>query len=273
MHTQLITEKEFALFQNYLYEHIGLSLPASKQMMLSTRLGKRLRVMQCASFGDYFQLIRQDRNAQELQILIDLITTHETYFFREPKHFDALFSQVPPTLPPGQRVRVWSAAASSGEEAYSAAMVLANVLPAETQWEIVGTDISTQVLETARRGLYSVDQAERIPAAYLKKWCLKGKGHFDGTLLIDKELRRRVQFKPFNLTGPLHELGLFDVIFLRNVTIYFDPPTKRRVVTNVAQQLRPGGWLMMGHAEPLLDRYSGLNQISTAIYRKAEMNA
>ena len=273
MHTQAITEKEFALFQTYLYEQIGLSLPASKQMMLSTRLGKRLRVTQCENFGAYFQLIRQSHHAQELQILIDLITTHETYFFREPKHFDALYSQVPGTLAASDKIRIWSAAASSGEEAYSAAMVLAGVLPSTQQWEILGTDISTQVLETARRGLYSVDQAERIPPAYLKKWCLKGKNTFDGTLLIDKELRRRVHFKPFNLTGPLHELGLFDVIFLRNVTIYFDPPTKRRVVANVAEQLKPGGWLMMGHAEPLLDRYSGLNQISTAIYRKEQGHA
>ncbi|KPC55105.1 CheR family methyltransferase [Amantichitinum ursilacus] len=268
MHTTPITRKEFELFQRYLHQHIGLSLPESKQMMLSQRLGKRLRVNQCESYGAYFELIRQDRNAQELQILIDLITTHETYFFREPKHFDALYAMVPPTLTGRDKVRVWSAASSSGEEAYSAAMVLAGVLPPSQSWEILGTDISTQVLETARRGLYSLDQAERIPPAYLKKWCLKGKGRYDGTLLIDKNLRRHVSFRPFNLTGALHELGLFDVIFLRNVTIYFDPPTKRRVVEQVTEQLRPGGWLMMGHAEPLLDRYSGLEQITTAIYRK-----
>jgi chemotaxis protein methyltransferase CheR len=147
-------------------------------------------------------------------------------------------------------------------------MVLADVL-GEAAWEVLGTDISTRVLERARTGHYPMERASQMPPAYLKKFCLKGQGSEAGTMLIERSLRQRVQFQHLNLNQPLPKVGSFDVIFLRNVMIYFNLETKRQVVARLLAQLRPGGYFLIGHSETLNDINDTLVAVAPSIYRKA----
>ena len=182
--------------------------------------------------------------------MVDLLSTNETYFFREPGHFDFLRNNILPDHPVGGPMRVWSAASSSGEEAYSIAMLLGDVL-GKSSWEIFGSDISTRVLEKARRALYPLARHEGIPEGYLKRFCLRGKGPHEGSFLINTELRDRVRFAQINLNKSLPELGEFNVIFLRNVLIYFDFETKQKIINRLGSVLSPGGYLFIGHTENL----------------------
>jgi chemotaxis protein methyltransferase CheR len=201
--------------------------------------------------------------------MVDLLTTNETYFFREPQHFDFLKQEILPAAKPGQTFRVWSAAASIGAEAYTIAMVLADKFGVDGAWEILGTDISNSVLEQARRGHYRLAETEKIPKEYLKKYCLKGKGAQEGTFLIDKRLRQHVSFEQMNLnTEGGKKVGDFDVIFLRNVLIYFDIPTKQRVVGNLIPCMKKGGYLIVGHSESLNGITSALVQVKPTVYRR-----
>jgi chemotaxis protein methyltransferase CheR len=263
--TQL-SDQEFAQFQNMIYEQAGISMSPAKRTLIAGRLSKRLRHYGLVRYSDYFNIITGG-NGAELQIAIDLLTTNETHFFREPKHFDFLRSQVLPQHRPGRPFRVWSAASSSGEEAYSIAMLLADVL-GSTPWEILGSDISTRVLERARQGHYSMERAQEIPRPYLTRFCLKGTGSQDGTLLISRELRERVQFQQVNLIEPLPKLGEFDVIFLRNVMIYFDQNTKVSLVSRMLPLLRPGGYFLISHSESLNGISTAYEVVAPAIYRK-----
>ncbi|HSC78728.1 MAG TPA: protein-glutamate O-methyltransferase CheR, partial [Chitinolyticbacter sp.] len=232
-------------------------------------LAKRIGELELASFRDYHRLIVGDHaEAQvERQRAIDLITTHETCFFREKKHFDFLRSQVLPLHAHARSFNVWSAASSSGEEAYSIAMLLDDVL-GESPWRIFGSDISQRILAQARRGLYPMARCEQVPAEYLKRYCLRGQGEYAGQLLVSRALRERVTFKQLNLMALPARLGPFDAVFLRNVIIYFDAPTKIEVVKAVTRHLRPGGYLMVGHSESLPGMPLELETIAPSIYRK-----
>jgi chemotaxis protein methyltransferase CheR len=258
---------EFEQFRTWLQRSSGISLAAHKQALVSGRLTKRLQQRGLSSFGDYFHLIMQANEEVELQTALDLLTTNETYFFREPKHFDFLQQQVLPKAQPGQQFRLWSAASSSGEEPYSLAMTLADGLTS-TPWEIVASDISSRVLETARHGHYPLERASHIPKHQLSKHCLKGTGSQEGTFLIDRSLRERVQFMQINLNTSLPKIGEFDVIFLRNVMIYFDMETKREVVARILPLLRPGGYFFVSHSESLNGITDALKLITPSTYRK-----
>lgn len=264
-----ITEKEFGLFKAFIYEHVGIHLSDNKQPLVSGRLAKRLKQHGLKNYGEYYRLISSAGYADERQAAIDLLTTNETHFFREPKHFDFMRSTILPQRVRGRSFRVWSAACSSGEEPYTIAMLLADQLGDEL-WEITGSDISTRVLEKARAGYYPIDRAAEIPRHYLTKYCLKGIGSQDGVLLITKELRQRVQFISVNLTQPYPQLGEFDVIFLRNVMIYFDNETKRQVVQRMLPMLRPGGYFIISHSESLNGISEAYQAISPSIYRKPD---
>ena len=228
----VLQNHEFTWIRDYLYKHAGIVLNDNKQALVSGRLDKRLRHHGFASYNEYFRLLGKPGFEQEAFMAIDLLTTNETYFFREHKHFDFLKSHVLAEHPAGRPLRVWSAASSSGEEAYTLAMLLAE-FSKTSQWEIVGTDISTRILEKARRGLYPLNAADKIPLPLLKKYCLKGSDEYDGFFLIDSALRSRVKFIHANLIDKLPDLGSFDLIFLRNVMIYFDMETKQRLVERI----------------------------------------
>lgn len=267
MNEIVITDQEFAQFQRFIYEEAGISLSPAKKALVSGRLSKRLRQCGARSYGEYFQLLRNGQAPDEVQTVVDLLTTNETYFFREQKHFDLLHRLAQSAAGQMQPFRAWSAACSSGEEVYSIAMVLADCLP-KVPWEVLGSDISMRVLQRARTGHYAAERASQIPRHYLQRFCLKGTGAQQGTLLVERGLRERVQFMQVNLNVPLPQLGLFDVIFLRNVMIYFDTDTKRRVVARVLSQLRPGGYFLIGHSESLNGIADGMTMEGPAVYRK-----
>lgn len=262
-----ISDQEFGLFQRFFHEQIGLQLTNVKKPLLCGRLSKRLTALGLGSYRDYYNLLVSKAGSEERETAIDLITTHETYFFREPKHFELLQTKVIPGLHASPELRVWSAASSTGEEAYTLAMIL-DSFRSPKPWSITASDISRQVLINAQRGLYPMSRGERIPAHYLKRYCLRGNGRYAGYFMVESALRARVEFLPGNLTQQDNNLGLFDVILLRNVLIYFDQPTKLLVLRNVVERLKPGGWLMVGHSESLHDTRLPLELITPSVYRK-----
>lgn len=262
-----ITDVELAHFQRFIFEEAGISMSSSKKALVMGRLGKRLALHQLKNFGQYFNLLSSGDHPDEVQKAVDLLTTNETYFFREIKHFDFLRSQAVAASNRVKPFRVWSAASSSGEEAYSIAMVLADCLES-TPWEILGTDISTHVLQGAQRALYTMERARHIPPAYLRRFCLKGAGVHEGKLLIDRSLRSRVLFRHLNLNEPLPSLGQFDLVFLRNVMIYFNDATKREVVARVISTLKPRGHFCVGHSESLSGITQAVVSVAPSIYCK-----
>jgi chemotaxis protein methyltransferase CheR len=261
-------DHDFQQFCKLIHKMAGIHLTPAKKTLVAGRLANRLQHHKLNSYGDYYRLVTRDGNEAELQTMVDLLTTNETYFFREPQHFDFLREVATRHRVSGGGVfRIWSAAASSGEEAYSMAMVLAHVL-GDAPWEIVGTDISTRVLAQAERGLYRMDRISGIPLEWLRKYCLKGQGEYQGMLLIAPELRRRVRFVHGNLLEPRQELGAFDVIFLRNVMIYFDNDTKAKVVARLLPHLRTEGHFVVGHSETLNGISRDLTSVRPTIYRR-----
>ena len=263
-----ISDREFVQFQRFIFEAAGITLSSAKKALVSGRLAKRLHQLQLRSYGDYLRLLVSGEDPAETQTAVDLLTTNETYFFREEKHFALLRSLASQAPKRAQPFRVWSAASSTGEEAYSIAMVLADRLEGHP-WEVVGSDISSRVLERARLGHYPMERAKHIPPDYLKRFCLKGIGAQNGTLLVDRELRRRVQFLPVNLNAALPQLGMFDAIFLRNVMIYFNDDTKRQVVGRILSLLKPGGHFLIGHSETLNGVSDAVQALAPSIYRMA----
>ncbi|MDS4014408.1 MAG: protein-glutamate O-methyltransferase CheR [Candidatus Accumulibacter sp.] len=262
-----ITDQEFALFQRLIYRIAGISLSDAKRVLLVGRLGRRLEYYGLATYGEYYRLLSSDEEPNELQKMVDLLTTNETYFFREPQHFDFLRDLVQQEAGAGGLFRIWSGASSSGEEAYSMAMVLAEYCPLRA-WEVFGSDISMTVLARAQAGVYSLERISGIPPAFLRKYCLKGVRSQEGKLLIDGRLRQHVRFAQVNLTQPISGVGQFDVIFLRNVMIYFDTETKRKVVANMLPSLKPGGHFVVGHSESLNGLTTNLLAVRPTIYRK-----
>ena len=249
-----------------LFESVsGIKLADSKHALVTGRLQRLALEAGEASLDSYVdKLVRGNAPAEEMTRLVDRLTTNETYFFREPQHFNDLSARLD-AHPAGREFLVWSAASSSGEEAYSAAMLLADKL-GNGPWQIIGTDLSTAVVESARRGLFTEDRARMVPPAYLKRFCPRGHGDQQGNLLVTRELRERVRFQVANLMQPLPQLPMFDVIFLRNVLIYFDNDAKCEIVRRVLTQLKPGGVLYTGHAESLSTLALPIRSLATAIH-------
>lgn len=266
-----LSRAEFDQFRTWLYDTTGISLAEHKMTLLTSRLSKRLAALGLSSYAQYFALLQSGEAPGEVQTARDLLTTNETYFFREPKHFEFLAQRILSPLkskPNSGPFRIWCAASSSGEEPYTLAMVLAETLGLDRSWEIVASDISSRVLQVARSGLYPMARAEKIPKALLQRWCLKGVRKYEGSFLIDRRLRERVSFREVNLIEALPEIGRFDVIFIRNVMIYFDGPTKAQVVRRVVERLLPTGVLVVSHSENLHGLHSDLEVVQPSIYRK-----
>ncbi len=263
-----ISPAEFEQFRRLIHETAGIALQPTKHALVAGRLASRLRARGMTTFAQYRRLLDQPEEASELQQAIDLLTTNETYFFREPQHFEILADHAARARASGRAYRVLSAAASSGEEAYSIAMTLAEV-QGQLPWEVVGLDVSTRVIARAIAGRYPFERTKLIPEPYLKKYCLRGVGTQVGMLQVDPALRRRVAFQHANLTHPPPKIGRFDVIFLRNVLIYFDAPTKQRVVENLLDLLAPDGRFFTGHSESLSGVTSRVVAMKPAVYRLA----
>lgn len=263
----VLQDKEFVQLSGLIHRIAGISMSPAKKPLMTSRLAKRLKHHGLTSYGEYFSLITAPSGKAELQVAVDLLTTNETHFFREPKHFDLLRQHILPARRPGKVFRVWSAACSSGEEPYSIAMLLYEML-GDTPWEVMASDLSTRVLEKARSGIYPIDRVTEIQANYLKRYCLKGIGSQQGKLLIERKLRERVHFFQNNLTEAPPDIGEFDAIFLRNVMIYFNPETKRQVVTRLLPLLRRGGYFIVSHSESLNGVTDALRLIAPSVYVK-----
>jgi len=262
-----LSDGEFRRFQDLFEDRIGLHLAPQKKLLLSGRLGKRVDALGLRTFSAYLERISDGRDPDELQTAIDLITTHETFFFREAYHFDLLRDRILPEHPAGRPLRLWSAACSTGEEPYSAAMVLQDAM-GPVGWEVVATDIARATLAKAAAGLYRMERLDGIPPAFLKSYCLKGKDGYEGMMLVSREIRRRVDFRQVNLTDLPGNLGLFDVILLRNVIIYFEAATKRKVLDGVISHLAPGGWLLLGHSESIAGLDLPVELHAPTVYRR-----
>lgn len=247
----------------------GINLSEMKKPLVMTRLVGRLRHYGLASYGDYFALLMDGRQASERQTAVDLLTTNETHFFREPKHFEFLAEHVLAGHAARPPCRIWSAACSTGEEAYSIAMTLADRL-GQAPWEVLASDLSMRVLEQARSGHYPLERAKSIPRRYLVDYCLRGIGTQAGTFLIDPGIRARVQFAQVNLNAALPAVGEFDVVFIRNAMIYFDLEIKRQVAARLVKQLRRGGFIFVGHAESLHDISDAVEMVMPSVYRKRD---
>ena len=267
-----VSDQEFALFRKLIHRLAGINLADSKKPLLAGRLTRRLRHHGVDSFLDYYHLVTRAGHANELQLMVDLLTTNETCFFREAAHFEFLRSFAASRR--GRRFRVWSGASSSGEEAYTIAMVLAETLGLTADWKIVASDISLSMLEKARTGRYPTERGKGIPPELLQKYCLEGARDQEGSFLVSPKLRERVDFRHINLIAPTtRDLGQFDLIFLRNVMIYFDNETKRKVVGNMLPHLREDGTLIVGHSETLTGITDALSAMRPTFYCRPHMRA
>lgn len=265
-----LSQSTFEGIRSLMYDSIGLSLADSKRSLVASRLATRIQRLGLEGFEAYLERLLDDAWADEFQMAVDLLTTNETYFFREAAHFERLAKDLP-GIAGGRTAQVWSAACSFGDEVYTLAMVMADLQMAgrlQPGWSILGTDISHRVLMAAKQAIYPEDRLRHVRPEHLKRYCLRGEGVHAGQSRIQQKLRERVQFGQLNLTRDFSGLGPFDAVFLRNVLIYFDPPTKVAVVRRVLQTLRPGGLFFMGIAEGRVQDALPIEPVEPGVWRK-----
>ena len=262
---------DFEFIATALYEDAGIHLPASKASLVYSRLAKRLRHLGLESFRDYCALVGSSGGAEERVQMIAALTTNVTRFFREPHHFEHLKTQViaprASAIRAGGRLRIWSAGCSSGQEPFSIALAILSLIPDVRGFDvrILGTDINPHVLDTARRGIYSPEEAASVPADLRRAW-MEDAG---GSLKLDDAARGLVTFRPLNLMGRWPMRGPFDAVFCRNVLIYFDEKTQTRLLNRITSLLVPGGYLYLGHSERLVGPAEALFKADgTTSYRK-----
>jgi len=260
MNSVELLDNEFKTFQKVIFDTIGITLNDSKKIMVQSRLNRRIVHYSLNSFAEYLRIIAI--NATERMEMINLITTNETYFFREEAHFDFIKELIANR----SSIRLWSAAASVGAEAYSLAMLFNESLE---EWSIFGSDINSEVIKKARMGLYPLSWIDKIPQNLKSKYCFKGKGKYEGQFLIDRTLSKNMKFFENNLLEKNYSIGKFDVIFLRNVLLYFNDETKQQVVEDIVSNLESGGYLIISLTENIQSvTIPNLKQIRTSIYQK-----
>ncbi len=260
-------EEEFDLFRNLIEKELGIHLSSAKRVMLGNRLWKRVMATKSSSYRNYYSFIKQKENSDELAQALELVTTNETFFFRERKHFDFLTNELPDYFSEHKNLKVWSAACSTGEEAYSIAMTLeqANYIHS---WSIMASDVNTKVLQKARDGIYLDQRTQNIPTEYRRKFFQQGIDDFSGYIRVKSDIRKKISFFKCNLAADFSHLGLFDVIFLRNILIYFELERKKEILERMVEQMKSGGLLFTGHSESLHGLVKSLKCICPAIYVK-----
>ncbi|MCA1978185.1 MAG: chemotaxis protein CheR [Thiobacillus sp.] len=246
--TFAFTPRDFARVRELIYRQAGIALSESKQEMVYSRLARRLRAKGLNSFESYLDALESDRSGEEWEAFINALTTNLTSFFREGHHFPLLAEHARQAKAP---LSIWCAASSTGEEPYSIAMTLCETFDTlSPPVSVVATDIDTRVLEIASNGVYAADRLDKMPRERVKRFFLKGKGGQEGLVRVRPELRRLIEFRPLNLLGTNWPLkGPFDVIFCRNVMIYFDKPTQSQILSRFAPLMKPDGLLFAGHSE------------------------
>lgn len=261
-----LTADDFRRVRRIAYERAGLAIPDGKEGLVRSRVAKRLRERRMSSFSAYIAAVEADPQGEEMVCLIDLLTTNKTDFFREPAHFDYLRTIILPTvLSTGRPLRIWSAGCSTGEEPYTIAMVLRESLPARYDVRILATDICTRVVAAARRGHFTEGQLADVTPARRQRFFAPAA---DGGAMVLPELRAPISFAHLNLMATWPMSGPFDVIFCRNVMIYFDKPTVTRLVGRYHDLLAPGGHLFIGHSESLTAVEHRYRYVQPAVYAK-----
>lgn len=271
-----MTDEDFSRLSSFVYNELGIKMPYPKKVMLQCRLQKRVNDLRLSSFTEYLEFVFSKEGQEEEMIkMIDLVTTNKTDFFREPSHFDYLRDIVLPELiesrPSRKTIRIWSAACSSGEEPYTIAIVLMDFLEKypEADFEILGTDISMRILQRAALAIYTEDRVAGIPLEMKRKYFLRSKTPAEKTVRLIPEIRAKVSFQRMNLMDSYYDVDKdFDIIFCRNVLIYFDRPSQQSVINKLATSLRPDGHFFLGHSESITNMKVPLRQIKPTIFRK-----
>lgn len=273
-----MSDAHFARFSALILEQTGITLTATKRTHIEGKLGRRAADLGLRSVAEYSEMLFERGGLEsEMDTLIDLATTNKTDFFREPAHFDLLEKTLVPALlkarPSGAapRLKVWSAAASNGAEAFTVAMVLAEMASRGPRFEfaVLGTDVSPEMVDEARRAIYPASMITPVPDALKRRHFMRGRGTGpQAKVRVVPELRRRVRFGQVNLVAKKLAVDRdIDVIFLRNVLIYFDAPTQKAVVRRLAGHLRPSGYLILGHTEAAIGNGMGFEQVGTGVFR------
>lgn len=272
-----LSDRHFRSIAEVIESRVGIQLPPAKRTMLEGRLRKRVRALRLESLDAYGRhLFEGGRLGQEFVHLVDCVTTNKTDFFREPAHFDILRDELVPRLCAGAGSRpllkLWSAAASTGAEAYTLAMVLQDMIEAGRRfgYAVLGTDVSTEVLRVAADGIYANDMLAAVPAEFARRYVMTARDPARSEGRIVPELRRRVRFQHLNLMDERYPVERdIDVVFCRNVLIYFNKPTQRAVLERLAGHLRPGGYLVVGHSESMaMTGVRGLSQTTSTVFRR-----
>ena len=278
-----LSDRHFRSVADLIQQHVGIQLPPAKRTMVEGRLRKRMRALDLPTLEAYGRhLFEAGHLADEFPHLVDCVTTNKTDFFREPAHFDLLRTTIVPRLAArGDRallsqtrtrplLKVWSAAASTGAEAYTLAMVLHDMAADRFRYAILGTDISSEVLDRARTAIYPEEMLAAVPPDLRRRYVMVARDRARREGRIVPELRARVRFQQLNLMDEVYPIDRdVDLVFCRNVLIYFDKPTQKAVVARLAAHLRPGGYLIVGHSESMAGvGVAGLDQVSSTVFSK-----
>jgi len=268
-------EIEFQVISEFIYTHFGILLPLNKKTLVEARLQKRLYTLQMGSFQEYVDFVMSPEGQEEVLYMVDRISTNKTYFFREWNHFAFITQYLLPNHKKNfgnNPLKIWSSASSSGQECYSIAMTIEEyMLLSETNidYSILGSDISLTVLQQAVDAVYKEKDLEKIPIAQKKRYFLRNKDRKQDQFRIIPELRKKNSFKWINLMDKFYNVPRdFDVIFCRNVLIYFDRKTQKEVIRKLLLKLKPGGYLFLGHTESILDFNFPVKVIEPTIYQK-----
>lgn len=268
-----ISAEEFERFRTLIYDESGIALNDQKQGLVASRLSKRLRQLGLSSFSEYYDELMRDPQREEFTRMLDLISTNKTDFFREPRHFDFLRDEILPELTQEKTMRIWSSACSSGEEPYTIAMTLYDGVSDPSQWDfkVLATDLSTRVLAKAAAGIYDEERVRDVPSDTVRRHFLRGRGDREGQLKVKPHLVSMIRFRRLNLMDEQYPIkSPLDLIFCRNVMIYFDRPTQERLVNKFYRYLKPGGHLFIGHSESLQWVNHPFKTVAPTIYWKEQ---
>lgn len=268
-----LSDEEFNKLSSFIYKESGIRLPPVKKVMLQCRLQKRLRELNLHTFKEYCDhLFSKEGVDGEIIHMLDVVSTNKTDFFREPTHFDFLTEKILPDfiqINKGKQFKVWSAGCSSGEEPYTIAIVLSEFAEKHPGFDfsIWATDISTRILQTAMNAVYKEERVEIVPIGMKKKYMLKSKDRANPTVKMGPNLRNKVHFGRLNFMDDHYAISeTFDVVFCRNVLIYFDRETQEQVINKLCTKLKPEGYLILGHSESILNMKLPLKQVKPTVY-------
>lgn len=272
-----LEEADFQVLKRWIEAHLGVKMPPSKRPLLETRLQKRLIALEMSSFRQYLRYLSEEAGGEEWLRFVDLVTTHKTDFFREPEHFSYLTEEILPGLLQrvrGQKIRIWSAGCATGEELYSIGMVMEEFFRNQSEmrgggYSVLGSDVSMASIKRAKSGIYETARLQGMPQSFRYRYFMRSKQPNHNEVRVVPELRRQMEFLVLNFMDPSYAIPyLSDVIFFRNVMIYFEKQTQREVLHKLCEQLKPGGYLLVGHSETIQNLSLPLRNLGPAIFQK-----